>query len=71
VVILPTPDFFPDQYAAEEEDVEVLMKKLCGYVRISRDRLELELFSDKNQELRDHLPVFESSGIISNHRCAF
>ena len=61
VVILPTPEFFPEEYAAEEEDVEVLMTRLCDYMGVSRNRLELEFFSDRSRELRNHLPTFESS----------
>jgi hypothetical protein len=62
VVVLPTPEFFPDTYRAEEEDVDSLLKRVCDYMRVSRDRLELELFSDKSKEMRNHLPMFESSG---------
>jgi len=61
VVVLPTPEFFPDTYRAEEEDVDTLLKRVCDYMGVNRDRLELELFSDKSKELRDHLPLFESS----------
>jgi hypothetical protein len=62
VVVLPTPEFFPDTYRALEVDVERLLKRLCNYMGVSRDRLELELFSDKSKDLRSHLPLFESSG---------
>lgn len=62
VVVLPTSEFFPDTYRAEEEDVDALLKRVCDYMSVSRDRLELELFSDKSKEMRNHLPMFESSG---------
>jgi hypothetical protein len=61
-VVLPTPDFFPDRYTAEEEDVEALVKRVCDYMGVSRERLELELVSDQHRELRNHLPMFESAG---------
>jgi len=62
VVILPTPEFFPDGYRAREEDVDLLLNRACRYMRVDRQRLELELFSDQSRELRNHLPVFQSSG---------
>ena len=60
-VVLPTPEFFPDIYRGEEEDVNELLRRVCSYMGVSADRLSLELFSDDHQELRDHLPSFESS----------
>ena len=62
MVVLPTPDFFPDEYTAAAEDVEALVQRVCDYMGVSRDRLELELFSDQHRELRHHLPIFESAG---------
>jgi hypothetical protein len=62
VVILPTSEFFPDTYRAREEDVELLLNRVCRYMKVERERLELELFSDRSKELRNHLPVFQSSG---------
>ena len=61
-MVLPTPDFFPDQYTAAEADVEALLQRVCDYMGVSRDRLELELFSDQHRELRHHLPIWESAG---------
>jgi hypothetical protein len=61
-MILPTPEFFPDTYRGREEDVDLLLNRVCSYMRVDRERLELELFSDQSRELRNHLPVFHSSG---------
>jgi hypothetical protein len=61
VVVLPTPDFFPDPYRAEDEDVDKLLKRVCGYMGVDRNRLSLDLFSDEQRELRHLLPTFESS----------
>jgi hypothetical protein len=62
IVILPTPEFFPDIYCGEEGDVEKLLNRVCSYMGVSRDRLSVELFSDEEKEIRDHLPSFESHG---------
>ena len=61
-VVLPTPEFFPDTYQGEEDDVEKLLVRVCSYMGVSRDRLSLELSSDKEEKIRDHLPSFESKG---------
>jgi hypothetical protein len=59
-VILPTAEFFPDVYRAEEADVDKLLRRVCAYMKVHRDRLSLELFSDRRHELRHVLPSFES-----------
>jgi hypothetical protein len=61
-VVLPTPEFFPDPYRGEEEDVDNLLIRVCSYMGVSRDRLSVELFSDEEKNIRDHLPSFESKG---------
>ena len=61
IVVLPTPEFFPDIYRGEEEDVNNLLKRVCSYMKVDPDRLLVELFSDNDEELRDHLPSFESA----------
>jgi hypothetical protein len=61
-VVLPTPEFFPDPYRGEEEDVDNLLIRVCSYMGVSRDRLTVKLFSDEEKKIRDHLPSFESKG---------
>jgi hypothetical protein len=61
-VVLPTPEFFPDPYGGEEEDVDNLLIRVCSYMGVSRDRLSVELFDDDEKKIRDHLPSFESKG---------
>jgi hypothetical protein len=60
-VVLPTPEFFPDTYRGEEEDVRTLLGRVCSYMGVNADRLSLDLFSDEQKEMRNHLPSFESS----------
>ena len=59
-VVLPTPEFFPDSYHAEEDDVQILLNRVCSFMGVSADRLTLELFTEEPGELRNHLPFFES-----------
>ena len=38
-VVLPTDEFFPDEYSADEDDARALVDRVCGYissVRFSR-----------------------------------
>jgi hypothetical protein len=60
-VVLPTPEFFPDTYRGEEDDVRTLLGRVCSYMGVNADRLSLDLFSDEQKEMRHHLPSFESS----------
>jgi hypothetical protein len=60
-VVLPTPEFFPDTYRGEEEDVKTLLGRVSSYMGVNADRLSLDLFSDEQKELRNHLPSFEAS----------
>ncbi|MGH9942601.1 MAG: hypothetical protein ACRD9R_09645 [Pyrinomonadaceae bacterium] len=59
VVVLPTEEFFPDPYSGEEEDVWLLVSRVCGYMGVDPDRLELELYADEECELRRNLPSHE------------
>ena len=60
-VVVPTPEFFPDTYRGEEEDVSTLLGRVCSYMGVNADRISLDLFSDEQKEMRNHLPSFESS----------
>ena len=60
-VVLPTPEFFPDTYRGEEEDVDKLVERVCSYMGVSVDGLSLEVVSDEQRAIQDHLPSFESS----------
>ena len=46
-VVLPTPEFFPDTYRGEEEDVDKLVERVCSYMGVSVDGLSLEVVSDE------------------------
>jgi hypothetical protein len=60
-VILPTEEFFPDAFSEDEDDVRALLDRVCGYMSVDPDRVELEFFTDESSELRRTLPAYESS----------
>jgi hypothetical protein len=45
-VILPLEEFFPDPYDGSDETVRVLLDRVCRYMDVEPDRVELELFSN-------------------------
>ncbi len=36
-VILPTEEFFPDPYSGDEEDVRLLVDRVCSYMKRARN----------------------------------
>src|SRR4051794_4472009 len=51
-VVLPAPEFFPDPYAGSDDDARVMLDRVCGYMGIAPDTVELSLYQDRN-------PVYE------------
>jgi hypothetical protein len=45
-VILPTDQFFPDPYRGAVEDVQRLLDRLCGYLTIDPQKIQLEVCAD-------------------------
>ena len=61
-VILPTDEFFPDPFSGEEDDVRALADRVCGYMDVRPERVELRFFTDEDAALRHAVPACESSG---------
>ncbi len=51
-VILPTPEFFPDPYAAKPDDARAMFDRVCGYMGVAPETVELSWYQDRN-------PVYE------------
>ena len=70
VVVLPTDEFFPDQFSEDEGAARVLVDRVCGYMGVAPERVELEFFTDQNKELQGNLPAYESSydGVAGHYR---
>ncbi len=54
-VILPTPEFFPDAFSWKPEDVDVMLKRICGYMDVPTQNVRLSFYEDDN-------PVHGESG---------
>jgi hypothetical protein len=51
-VVLPTPEFFPDAYLGTEEDARVIFSRVCDYMGLPSESVELSFYTDRN-------PVYE------------
>src|SRR5262245_14406851 len=47
-VILPTPEFFPDSYTGTDGDARRMLDRVCGYMGIAPETVELSLYQDRN-----------------------
>lgn len=46
-LILPLQEFFPDRYDQSAESVRVLVDRVCAYMDVDPDRVELEFYTDR------------------------
>lgn len=47
-VILPTPEFFPDTWTGTADDARQMLDRVCGYIGIAPETVELSLYQDCN-----------------------
>ncbi len=45
-VVLPTQEFFPDRFDGSERSVRELLDRVCGYMDVAPDLVEVSLFSN-------------------------
>lgn len=65
-VILPTAEFFPDEYAGRQQDVMPLLRRVCEYMNVDPAILKLEFYSESNADgLSNILPYYESQGNLT------
>jgi hypothetical protein len=60
-VVLPTDEFFPEPFPADEEGARVLVGRVCGYMGVDPARVSVEFFADREGALRRGLPSYESA----------
>ncbi|MBC8029971.1 MAG: hypothetical protein H7Z16_07655 [Pyrinomonadaceae bacterium] len=60
-VILPTAQFFPDQFSGDEDDLRALVNRVCDYMNVDPGRVELDIFTDRRAGAGRDLPVYEDS----------
>ncbi len=63
-VVLPTDEFFPDSYAADEEDARALLDRVCDYMDVNPDLIELEFFDDERRRAARALGYAEDSSNV-------
>jgi hypothetical protein len=56
-VVLPTDEYFPDPWDAAEAGLEALFRRVCGYMRVTRSKVDLAVVPDSD-ELIDMLPTY-------------
>jgi hypothetical protein len=66
-VVLPTAEDFPDPYDNTPAAVENLFCRVCSYMHVARNCIELEIFSDEVEELREILPHWQER---AGRKCA-
>jgi hypothetical protein len=68
-VVLPTPQFFSNPYNETPESADLLFQRVCSYMQVERRAVELEIFSDATDELRELLPYWPGgSGVYARRR---
>ncbi len=60
-VVLPSAEYFPDPYDASPAAAEKLFCRVCRFMEIDRSGIELEIFPDETEELREILPSWSGS----------
>ncbi len=58
-VILPTDQYFPDHYDRSPAAVERLFCRVCDYLQVDRQLINLEILPDEEGELRKLLPYWD------------
>ncbi len=61
-VVEPTAEDFPDPYDRSPAAVESLFARVCAYMWVDRRTIELEIFPDETEELREMLPSWRGGG---------
>lgn len=59
-VIEPTDEFFPDPFDKSERSLELILRRVCSYMKVDRDRIELAIIPDSS-ELFDLLPAYSTN----------
>jgi hypothetical protein len=76
-VVLPTPEFFPDNWDGTLTGAQAFLDRVCGYMRVDPERVALELYYDEDMgdDMGHLLPHWEESrsgaaGLYSQRRDA-
>lgn len=53
-VVLPQPQFFPERYRGTEEDARKMLDRVCRYMEIDPDTVELAFYEDNTPAYEGH-----------------
>ncbi len=60
-VVLPTDEFFPDPWGQSESALNALFRRVCGYMDVNPNKVELTVIPDASELIRA-LPVYSVKG---------
>jgi len=60
-VILPSVEYFPDNYDRTPASAEALFRRVCSYMKVTPEAVELEIFADEIKELQNLLPSWRGA----------
>lgn len=60
-IILPLQEYFPDLYQGRKEDVKALLNRVCDYMDVENDRIDLEFYNEGEQSFAHGLLRTESN----------
>ncbi len=70
-VVLPTEGYFQGTFGGTEQDVRALLDRVCAYLGVSPERVELEFFTDGHEQLRQSSSLFAEGryqGVAGHYR---
>lgn len=69
-VVLPTDEFFPDSYSADEDDARALAERVCAYMSVNFALIEVEFYDDHARQASRDLVYAEGSseGAIGHYQ---
>lgn len=67
-VVLPTPEFFPGNYSAAQDDVRAVLDRVCGYAGVDPTSVELEFYGcDEEHTMVRELGLTSSGTGVAGH----
>ena len=60
-MVLPDAEHFPDPYDKSELSAEKMFCRICYYMKVDRNQIDLEVFPDGSKELSKVLPYWHGS----------
>lgn len=59
-VVLPTVEFFPGEFRGDEEDARALLDRICGFLALEPDQIDMHLYDDSARSRNEVLGVHGS-----------